>query len=380
MKIIADENIPLLHDYFGHLGELITCPGRHITATEIRSADALLVRSVTPVNANLLAGSSVKFVATATAGTDHIDQHYLQQQKIAFASAPGCNARSVVEYVLAAVDVVAEKYEFDWEHRVFGVIGHGQVGRRLVQTLQKLGAEVLVTDPFCQPDETINFVSLKTLIQNCDVISLHTPLTHDGSHPTHHMIGPDQLAAMKPGTVLISAGRGAVIDNNALKNHLQHNHDLKVIMDVWEQEPWVDTDLLRLTELATPHIAGYSLDGKIAGTHRIYQALGSYFKRSDKKTPPASKPITYLNTLAFGDLIPPGKAASLAIRSVYDIRSDDAKMRRLLHLDHNAIKKAFDHLRKNYPVRREFNTLKLKLKSNHDAVRNKLVSLGFNLN
>ncbi len=379
MKIVADENIPLLKECFGDMGDIVTLPGRAITAADVHDADALLVRSVTRVNELLVGNSPLKFVATATAGIDHIDQQLLEQRGIGFSNAAGCNATAVSEYVLSALDILAEKYGFNLQGRTFGIVGKGQVGSRLVRILQRMGLRVLVTDPLCEKDEEVEFVTLDRLIECCDVISLHTPLTVDGPYPTHHMIQKPQLEAMKDDTVLISAGRGAVIDNLALRQCLEEGKDLKVVMDVWEHEPAVDYELLKRVELASPHIAGYSLDGKIAGTEMIYKSFCKYFGLPARVRTAAITPIPPLRMISFTENVTVQSAASMAIRAVYDIRRDDAWMRGLLRMDKETARQAFDHMRKSYPVRREFNTLRVRLKRCGDDVKESLSSLGFNV-
>ena len=215
------------------MGKVVPLQGRNITAEDLQDADALLVRSVTKVNESLIRDSNLSFVGTCTAGFDHLDQHFLTRRDITFTNAPGCNATSVVEYVIAALDVLAERDDFTLRQRVVGVVGNGQVGSRLYQALQRLDVEVYACDPLCAEEEGVRFLELDELIERCDVICLHTPLTKEGEHPTHHMINESRLKAMKPGTVLVSAGRGPVVDNAALKNVLANGQILSVVMDVW---------------------------------------------------------------------------------------------------------------------------------------------------
>lgn len=362
MKIVADENIPLLKECFGN--EVVAKPGRTILPADLIDADALLVRSVTPVNQQLIEHSSLKFVATATAGFDHIDRDYLTARGIAFSHAPGCNATAVVEYVLAALDTLAEREGFVLAERKVGIIGKGQVGSRLYQTMARLGVAVCACDPpLAAMDNDSQYLSVDELIQCSDVICLHTPLTTDGPYPTHYLIDEPQLQAMKPGTVLINAGRGAVINNGALKRCLQQRDDLVVVLDVWESEPDVDPQLLSLVALATPHIAGYSLDARIRGTQMIYQAFCQHFGLPARVRLPAITPLPVLTQMKFteGDCV--ATTCAMAIRAIYDIRRDDAAMRRHLMVDEvGQRRKAFDHLRKHYPTRREFNTLRVQLK------------------
>ena len=234
----------------------------------MRDADLLLVRSVTQVNRALLEGSRVRFVGTCTIGTDNLDLDYFAEVGIVWSSAPGCNARGVVDYVLGSVLTLAEREGVDPAARVYGVVGAGQVGWRLVNLLRGLGWHVRVCDPPRQAAEGGDFDSLEHIIDECYVISLHTPL--DAS--TRHLFDTTRLAALKPGTWLINASRGAVVDNAALRSLLPQRPDLKVVLDVLEGEPQADVELAALCQLATPHIAGYSLDGKLRGTAQIYQA------------------------------------------------------------------------------------------------------------
>ena len=272
MLIVADENIPLLDAFFAGFGEIRRYPGRSIDAACVKDADVLLVRSVTQVDRRLLEGSQVRFVGTCTIGTDHRtgllcpSRHSLEQ-------CTSCNARGVVDYVLGSLLTLAELDGAKLSERVYGVVGAGQVGERLVRVLHGLGWKVLVCDPPRQAREGGDFVSLDTLLQTCDAISLHTPLQRDGEYPTWHLLGADQLARLRPGTWLINASRGPVVDNQALRELLLDREDVHAVLDVWEGEPQVSLDLADLCTLATPHIAGYSLDGKQRGTAQIYQAF-----------------------------------------------------------------------------------------------------------
>ncbi len=378
MKIVADENIPLLMECFGAIGNVVALPGRTISADDLKDADALLVRSITRVDKTLLENSPVKFVGTATAGHDHLDCEYLASRNITFTNAPGCNARAVVEYVLAALDVLAERDGFDLRQRTVGVIGKGQVGGRLYEVLRGLGVKVYANDPLCEPIDSVGFLDLESLIDRCDIICLHTPLTREGDYPSYHLIGTEQLARMKPGTILINAGRGPVVDNRALKKRLQDCPDLSVVLDVWEFEPDVDPGLMQLVDIATPHIAGYSLDGKIAGTGMIYKALCQSFGLPARVRLAAITPDPVLKNIGFSNDATIDDAHSIAIRAVYDIRRDDGVMRKKFSgLDQENRKIAFDLLRRNYPVRREFSTLKVQTKKCTSEVQRALKALNF---
>ena len=346
------------------MGEVVARAGRMISPADLIDADALLVRSVTAVNQQLIERSGLKFVATATAGFDHVDREYLASRGIAFSHAPGCNATAVVEYVLAALDTLAQREGFALGERTVGIIGKGQVGGRLFQTMERLGVDVCACDPpLAAMEGGKRYVSVDELIERSDIICLHTPLTTDGPHPTRYLIDEPQLQAMKPGTILINAGRGAVINNAALKRYLERRNDLIVVLDVWESEPDADPQLMSLVALATPHIAGYSLDARIRGTQMIYQSFCQHFGLPARVRLPAITPLPVLTQMKFTEGQSFATTCAMAIRAIYDIRRDDAAMRRQLSSGGLAERrKAFDELRKHYPTRREFNTLRVQLK------------------
>ncbi|HCL42231.1 MAG TPA: 4-phosphoerythronate dehydrogenase, partial [Pseudomonas sp.] len=259
MHIVADENIPLLDAFFAPLGRITRLPGRQISHQDLTDADALIVRSVTRVDPQLLAGTPVRFVGTCTIGTDHLDLPGLAAAGVTVASAPGCNARGVVEYVLSCLLTLSERTGLDWRTRRVGIVGVGEVGGRLAQTLTALGVECLLCDPPRAARGEGGFAPLDQLLTECDVISCHVPLTRTGADATWHLLDAGRLVALRPGAWLINSSRGPVIDNHALKAVLAERADLQVALDVWEQEPQVDCALLQRCALGTPHIAGYSL-------------------------------------------------------------------------------------------------------------------------
>lgn len=357
MQIVADENIPLLDEFFAGFGDIRRLPGRAITAQDVRDADLLLVRSVTRVDRALLQGSRVRFVGTCTIGTDHLDLEYFAEAGIAWSSAPGCNARGVVDYVLGSVLTLAEREGVDPASRVYGVVGAGQVGGRLVELLQGLGWQVRVCDPPRQAAEGGDFVALQQVIAECDVISLHTPL----DATTRHLFDAPCLAALKPGAWLINASRGAVVDNAALRELLPQRPDLKVVLDVWEGEPQADVELAALCQLATPHIAGYSLDGKLRGTAQVYQACCRALGVPEQVRLDDLSPAPWLSEVTLDGSADPAWALASLCRAVYDPRRDDADFRRSLVGDAEARRAAFDRLRKHYPMRREIDGLRVRV-------------------
>ncbi|MCG8673045.1 MAG: 4-phosphoerythronate dehydrogenase PdxB [Pseudomonadales bacterium] len=382
MKLVVDENIPLAEAFFADLGDLTLLPGRTMTAADVKDADALLVRSVTAVNANLLQGSSVKFVGSATIGADHLETAYLDQHKITCATAPGCNAVAVVEYVAAALLELAALRGESFADRSIGIVGLGNVGSRLKKVMADWGLTVLACDPPLQEKGEPDLVSLEEALQ-ADVVSIHTPLTRSGDHPTYHLFDAKLLDTLKQGAVLINASRGAVINNNDLKAFLERRSDVSVVLDVWEGEPFIDAELAQRVEIATPHIAGYSYDGKVKGTAMIYKALcdamGLKTKNTLEDLMPDSASLTI--DLSEGVVI---KSCRDLVQRVYRIGEDDHNLRTSLQHPKDHRIAAFDQLRKHYRVRREFSQVSLRgaeqLKNELPAAElEKIQALGFRL-
>jgi erythronate-4-phosphate dehydrogenase len=378
MRIVADENIPLVNEFFGDLGDVVCLPGRNMTAADVRDADALIVRSVTQVNPLLLAGSNVKFVGTCTIGVDHLDQGYLGTNNIRWSSAPGCNANSVVEYVYAALCYL----DINWLPVKFGIIGCGNVGGLLYKRLKAQGVDVRCYDPNLTLAQNPDLASLENVLA-CDIISMHTPLVTTGPHPSFHLLGRKELLQLKSGAVLINCGRGAVINNQALLDVLRERNDLNIVLDVWEPEPDISLELLGKVLLGSPHIAGYSYDGKLNGTEMIYQALCRHLDVSPRSTlralvpPLANNQLRVEETIAHADIF---QIAKLLIKQVYDIAADDARLRAQAAqtLAGNVIfAEGFDGLRKHYPKRREFHNYQVHLDNISEADKQWLQVLGF---
>ncbi|MDB4352587.1 4-phosphoerythronate dehydrogenase [Porticoccaceae bacterium] len=342
MKIVADQNMLMVEQCFGAFGTISYVPGRSICAADIADADMLLVRSVTQVNKALLEGSSISFVGSATIGTDHIDQEYLAQSGIEFAYAPGCNADAVVQYDLS----VLSRLQPNWQQCTVGIVGCGNVGGRLYRALSNLGVSCNVYDPFLNADSGFNLTDFDTVLAS-DIICVHTPLTTSGPHPTKHLFNAEVLARIDPDSLLINAGRGAVVDNTALLELLESGSPLRVALDVWEGEPRVSLPLMRKVSLATPHIAGYSVEGKARGTEMLAQA----FKRLIDVEPYtlAEQPKTVAKLRA--------ETLSELILESYDVSQDDLRMRQAMAASSD-IALTFDLLRKQYPERHEFSCYK----------------------
>ncbi|MCQ2034986.1 4-phosphoerythronate dehydrogenase PdxB [Stutzerimonas kunmingensis] len=379
MHILADENIPLVDEFFAGFGEIRRMPGRSINRAALENVDVLLVRSVTRVDREMLEGSAVRFVGTCTIGTDHLDLDYFEQAGIEWASAPGCNARGVVDYVLGSLLALSEVRGEALARRRFGVVGAGEVGGRLLEVLRGLGWDLRVCDPPRQVGEAGDFVSLDEILAECDVISLHTPLTLGGDWPTFHLFDQARLSRLRPGTWLINASRGAVVDNAALRDLLLQRPDLEAVLDVWEGEPQVDVALAGLCRIATPHIAGYSLDGKLRGTAQIYAALCAARGVEPAIELAQLMPGPALTELAFASSADPAEMLATLCRAVYDPRRDDADFRRSLPGDEAQRRAGFDLLRKQYPPRREIDGLKVRIGGHNPVLATIVEALGARL-
>ncbi len=380
MKIIADENIPFVKECFASIGDVQALSGRQMTPEIAADADILLVRSITPVNEKLLNNSKVKFVATATIGYEHVDVDYLKKRNIGFASAPGSNANSVAEYIVAALLSVGKKHKITLVGRSISVIGVGNVGSKVAKKCAALGLKVILNDPplFRQTGDR-KYKPLRELF-DCDFITLHTPLTFEGQDKTFHLADEKFFASLKPSCVFINTARGGVHDTSALKAAIRSKKLGAVILDVWENEPNIDCELLRLVDISTPHIAGYSLDGKIAGMIMIYQAACEHFglqpkhKIEDFLPPPTVPQIIINETEADQQTI-----LHKTVHRVYCINRDDSNTREIAMVERKKRGKIFDDLRKNYPVRREFQNTTVVFEEGGSALANTLKGIGFQI-
>ncbi|MBN2271088.1 MAG: 4-phosphoerythronate dehydrogenase, partial [Sedimentisphaerales bacterium] len=349
-----------------------------ITSDVVADADVLLVRSITPVNAGLLAGSRVKFVGTATIGFDHVDIDYLRRDNIGFASAPGSNANSAAEYVMAALLEIAQKYSIDLEGKSIGVVGVGNVGSRVAMKCRAFGMEVLLNDPPLQRQSGDDkYLPLEELY-DCDFLTLHTPLTFEGQDKTYHLADEEFFKSLGKRCVFINASRGAVVDSAALIAAMNMGRLQGVVLDVWENEPNIDTELLKLVDIGTPHIAGYSLDGKIAGMIMIYIAVCEHYGIEPRHSINDFLPEPEVRQVSL-DPNPSNHVETLvaAVEAVYDIRIDDVRLRGIQGTRSGHAGEFFDNLRKEYPVRREFHNTRVVLERPCEAVARKLAGIGF---
>ena len=376
MQIVADENIPFAEEVFGRLGEVRLMSGREMSRDALGDAEVLFVRSVTKVGRELLEGTSVRFVATATIGADHVDEDYLAACGIGFSSAPGCNARSVAEYVTAALLVTADRGGFRLAGKTIGIIGVGNVGSRVEEKARILGMTPILNDPPLERRTGDGrFRPLEELL-DADIITLHVPLTKTGRDTTLHLCDAAMLDRLRPGCIVVNTSRGAVVDGGALKARLDAGR-LHAVLDVWEGEPSIDADLLKLVGIGTPHIAGYSLDGKANGTMMVYRAACGFLgiEAEDVQLDlPAPEPAE-LTIAASGrddeDVI------REAVLGGYDILRDDAMLRKITELDAAGRGPYFDHLRKTYPVRREFPSRTVNVRGGSPELAERIAALGF---
>ena len=371
MKIIIDDKIPYIRGAFESVAEVIYLPGSKTTPEVAKDADAIVTRTRTICNEKLLAGSSVKFIATATIGYDHIDTDYCEANNIHWTNAPGCNSKSVEQYIASTIMVLAERKGWNLSEKTIGVVGVGNVGSKVARICEIFGMKVLLNDPPRERAEgSDKFVSLETIQNEADIITLHVPLNMKGEDATFHITNNDFFAKLKRKPVLINSCRGEVTETNAVKNALKSGQISAFVCDCWENEPDLDLELLSLTEIATPHIAGYSKDGKATGTQMSVHAISKYFGLGLEDWKPTGveepkEPEFEIDGNGFTEQ----QIISKAILHTYDIRKDDADFRN--NVAH------FEQLRGDYPTRREFPAFTIKAKKVTEKTLDKLKHIGF---
>ena len=378
MKIIADANIPFVEECFSSFGDVTAMPAGEITADAVRDADILLVRSVTKVNEPLLEGSGVKFVASATSGFEHVDTDFVASRKIGFAYAPGSNANSVAEYVIAALLAVAKKHKFQLEGKSIGIIGAGHIGGKVAVKTSALGMDILLNDPpLGRQSHDPKYLPLEELF-DCDFITMHTPLTFEGIDKTFHLADEAFFDSLKDDAFFINTARGGSADTGALKDAIKSGKLAGAVLDVWENEPNVDNELILKAELSTPHIAGYSLDGKVAGLITVYEAACEFFNVEPEYTADDFLPEPETGQIT----IDPDSGAEQniiadTVQQVYVINRDDFNTREILIVPGEERAKWFGDLRADYPVRREFGNTQIEFTQQSDSLAAKLKGIGF---
>jgi erythronate-4-phosphate dehydrogenase len=369
LKIFADERIAALDTTLARHGELIRLPGREIRPGHLKDADALFTRTVTTVDRALLEGAAVRFVGTATIGTDHLDTRYLENRGIRWSAAPGCNADATSQYTLATFLLACRRLRLNPHSLRYGIVGCGNVGGRLRRLLKTIGIDVIACDPPLAAQGLTGFRTMEDIL-DCDVISLHVPLTRGGQWPTHHMIDDNVFSQLQAGALLINACRGDVIDASALKSWMQNGG--RAALDVWPGEPDIDPELIQLATVASPHIAGYSLEGKLQATSMVYRDFCEHFGISGfERVAPPTGPVLDVEAMAADNL------EDIILRVCPVERDDQAIRDRLGQPGANRIQE-YDALRSHYPERRDFAawTLKGQLEPGLDSI---LKNLGFSV-
>jgi erythronate-4-phosphate dehydrogenase len=346
MRIVIDRNIPGVDETFAQHGDIEAVDGRCVDRQQLINADALITRSVTRVDAALLEGTPVRFVGTATIGTDHLDRSWLEQQGITWASAPGCNADAAAQYSLAMVWLACERLERNPLAQSVGLIGRGNVGSRMQKLLAVLGLSCVANDPPLSDNGTNGLVSLDEALSQ-DIVCLHVPLTQQGPYPTFRMIDPQRLAQMHDSALLVNTARGDVLDGAALLSQLNSGR-LHAALDVWPGEPRIDPELLKATTVATPHVAGYSLDGKFNGTLMVYQAFCDWLNE------PPIQAVQKESEVLEIDLLSVKNPVSSVLKTACFAQKQDSAMRCFTDLPPNERAVMFDRLRREYPSRRDF--------------------------
>ena len=377
MKIVMDGNVLLGKEAFSSIGKIVSVPGRAITTEIIKDADILIVRSVTKVNEQLLEKSSVKFVGSATAGIDHVDTEYLKSRNIGFAGAPGSNSNSVAEYVVAGLLLLDRKEKISIEKIALGVVGVGNVGSKVVKKAEGLGIKVLQNDPPLKRETKESVFRELDELMDCDVITLHVPLSYTGVDKTFRLFDEKRIKKMKKGSVLINSSRGKVVEQSGLKSALSRGHLSGAILDVWEKEPDIDKEMLEMVDIGTSHIAGYSYDGKVKGTRMVFDAICDFFSlNKDWNVELPSPEVPYLE-VKLDENVRYSEILADVVFKVYDIRKDDEKLKKILNLEEKEKSNFFDALRANYRRRREFFNTRLEFSKKNDNLKSKFRALGF---
>jgi erythronate-4-phosphate dehydrogenase len=346
VNIIVDRNIRAAEETFGRHARLRFMDGRAIGNRDLKDIDALIIRTTTRVDEALLRDTPVRFVGSTSIGTDHMDTVWLRGHGIAWANAPGCNADSAAQYTLAMIWLACERLGRRLHDLTAGIIGRGNVGSRVLGLLQSLGIRAVANDPPLADAGVSGLVPLEEALAK-DIVCLHVPLTRDGPNPTHRFIGPEELARMPDHALLVNTARGDVVAGQALLSELQAGR-LEAALDVWPGEPLIDADLLRATTVATPHVAGYSDDGKRLGTLMVYD---SFCRWAGLAPPPVSGAPEYPKPLrieAGADTV------TEALDAACFVRTHDTEMRKLASLTLQERARSFDRLRRDYPLRRDF--------------------------
>lgn len=373
MKILADAHIPYLKGVIEQFGEVEYLPGNLFSHETIKDKDVLFVRTVTRFDEKILANTNIKLICSATIGYDHIDTEYCSENNIAWRTAPGCNANSVEQYVSASLLLLAEKYKFDLSTKTIGIIGVGNVGSRVKKACEKLGMRVLLNDPpLCEKDtklsQTESFVNIEIIKKEADIITMHTPLTKTGKHKTYNLVDEQFISSLNKKPFIINSSRGSVVSTSALKEALKSGKVSGAVIDCWENEPNIDHELLEMVYIATPHIAGYSADGKWMATKMSLDNFTDFFNLKSSKIEVESLPQPENPIIDLAN-IKKEQQLAYAVLQTYNPLSDSDKLKT------NSDK--FIWYRSNYPLRREY--LAYEVRNADDEVAKLLEKMGFKL-
>ena len=372
MKIIIDNKIPFIKGVLEPYSEVVYKAGAQTTAEDVADADAIITRTRTICNSTLLNGSKVKAIATATIGFDHIDTTWCEANGIAWSNAPGCNSWSVKQYISSVLVVLAQRHGLELDKMTLGVVGVGNVGSKVAEVGRALGMKVLLNDPpRARKEGGDAFVGLDRIVAESDIITVHVPLEREGEDATWHLFDAERIAGLRPDQILINSSRGPVVDNKALKAALQAGALKAAVLDVWEGEPDLDPELVNLLDISTPHIAGYSADGKANGTSMSVQYISRQLDLPLKEWKAEGVPAP-VQALEF-ELDAAGKSAqealAEAILHTYDVRQDSDALRADLG--------SFEKLRGDYMIRREPSAFTVHLKNAPAGLAERMQKLGF---
>jgi erythronate-4-phosphate dehydrogenase len=373
VKIVVDKKIPFISGVLEKYAEVVYLEGREISRRDLLNADALIVRTRTKCSKALLEGTSVRFIASATIGFDHIDTAFCEARNIVWTNAAGCNSSSVQQYIAGGLVHLAEKLNLTLAEKTIGVVGVGNVGRKVAKLCQVIGMKVLLNDPPRERKEgSDNFVSLDAIVEESDIITLHVPLNRDGIDKTFYMGNKTFFSQLKKDQILINSSRGEIVDTDALKSCCRKGKLAACILDVWEREPDIDRELLEFVDIGTPHIAGYSADGKANGTSMSVQALSRFFGLDlnawvPATVPPPDRPRMELDCTGLSQQAIFGQL----VRHTYDILADDRRLRES--------PQSFEKQRGEYPLRREFTAYTVRLRNATADTRSLARAMGFSI-
>ena len=371
IKVVADRDIPFLKGALEEVADVVYLPGKDIDSSILKDADALITRTRTKCNSTLLEGSSVKFIATASIGYDHIDTEYCESNGIKWTNAPGCNSSSVEQYILSVLLSVAGRHRMSLNEITIGIIGVGYVGSKIERICKAMGMKVLLNDPPRAKDEGGDeFVSLNKIQEEANFITFHVPLYRSGEYKTLHLADERFFDGLSRMPILINSSRGEVVDGNALKKSLATGKVKAAVLDVWEEEPALDNELMSLVDLATPHIAGYSVDGKSNATGMSVRALSRFFGLGLDDWEPVDLPSPRIDNLIIdGSRFDLQELLVVLARRAYDVLRDDDVLRKN--------PENFEQLRAAYPVRREPAAIRVNIINDYIAAGPVLRQLGY---